>query len=444
MDYPGETQTAQTSSPTSAIMTTGNSSAGYYVTGRWRVKAEYLGDANCTAAESALANFTIVKAGARVIPNPPSQKIEYGESTPTFTPSTVFETAGDVWSTVPVCSIVTQEGASVTEDPIPPGAYVVKCAGGDPFSGDPVEYTNDPFIVEPADPTLTYTGSTGPIDAGDEITLSSTLSNKACTGTPTYAIGMTTESTIPVVSPTSTRRWEAGTYTITTTYAGDENCLPASDTQTIIVNALEVTVNATPASTTLTYGAPLRPFGPSTSGFLEWNGDPDTWVVRPSCTARDDQGDPIIASPLPVDTYSVECTGGDPGPGYTVEYIDGSLDVVQVDAAVIFNGTTGRIAPGDPVTLSIALSPDMCTSEVTYTLTPPDGSTSTVTSPLDTSTWVRGTYTITANYPDDENCNGASDTVTVNVQPRSGGFGWGNGFLGSRMESGGLILPDLL
>lgn len=85
-----------------------------------------------------------------------------------------------------------------------------------------------------------------------------------------------------------------------------------------------------------------------------------------------------------------------------------------------YTGDTGTFDPGDSLTLSATVNPDTCTMPaVTYELTYPDATTAVVTSPLDTTGFASGTYTITADYAGDGTCEASSDSAQFVLRAQS-------------------------
>lgn len=90
----------------------------------------------------------------------------------------------------------------------------------------------------------------------------------------------------------------------------------------------EVQVAATPASASIIYGDATPAIGFTATGFAAG----DDWVTPPACGIFTQASPPaqVTATPLPVGTYDISCSGGDPGPGYSVSYTSGTLTVSAV------------------------------------------------------------------------------------------------------------------
>ena len=178
----------------------------------------------------------------------------------------------------------------------------------------------------------------------------------------------------------------------------------------------EVTVTPSPASPSITYGASTPTLTPSYSGYS----GSDTAAAAPTCTVYE-QGTSteVTASPIPVGTYDTQCSGGDAGTNYQFTYAKGSLTVSKLTPTVTYTGGTSAI-PGDSLTLSSTISSGSCTGTITYALsknplTGVAGDYPLGSSPVSTTGWVPGTYTVTASYPGDANCSTASATGSLVV-----------------------------
>ncbi len=118
--------------------------------------------------------------------------------------------------------------------------------------------------VQAAQPTLTLTSPTGPVEAGTSIQLPATLTSRGVTPTGTLTLhdGNTVIATIPVSSSTSytlaTGTLALGTHTLTAVYSGDANSAPASSQPvTVLVQQAPTTASLTSSANPLTQGTAL-------------------------------------------------------------------------------------------------------------------------------------------------------------------------------------------
>ncbi len=298
-----------------------------------------------------------------VTPSPASPSITYGASTPALTPSYSGYSGSDAAATAPVCKVYLQgTSTEVTTTPLPAGTYDTQCSGGSAGTGYQFSYAKGSLTVTKAATAVTYTGTTGSLGAGGALTLSSTVSPVACTGTVTYELdddptGGTTVP-FPLIAPVSTAGWAAGTYTVTASYASDSNCDAGSDTGSLtITSATTVMVTPYPSTKSIKYGYATPSFrfkaavGTPPSAFT------GTWTTTPTCAVAPDPRrgvsgsyDPETPGPiLPVGTYPVVCTGGVGSAGETVVYVDGILTVTPAYAVKVYpksaTWTVGQTPP---------------------------------------------------------------------------------------------------
>jgi len=176
----------------------------------------------------------------------------------------------------------------------------------------------------------------------------------------------------------------------------------------------EVTVTPSPASPSITYGASTPTLTPSYSGYS----GSDTAATAPTCKVYvKDSSTEVTASPIPVGTYDTQCSGGDAGTNYQFSFSKGSLTVNKLTPTVTYTGGTSVIR-GDNLTLSSTISSGSCTGAITYKLsknplTGVVGDYPLGSSPVSTTDWLPGTYTVTATYPGDANCSTASKTASL-------------------------------
>ncbi|MFM7719263.1 MAG: MBG domain-containing protein, partial [Actinomycetota bacterium] len=99
------------------------------------------------------------------------------------------------------------------------------------------------------------------------------------------------------------------------------------------------TVTVTAGSASLTYGDAAPAYSFTAEGFL----DADGWITEPICTSDYAAGTSVAASPV-----AVTCSGGDAGPGYLVDYVDGAVTIAPTSLAVTAGDasvTYGDVAP---------------------------------------------------------------------------------------------------
>ena len=175
-----------------------------------------------------------------------------------------------------------------------------------------------------------------------------------------------------------------------------------------------MTVTPSPASPSITYGASTPTLTPSYSGYS----GSDTAATAPTCKVYvKDSSTEVTASPIPVGTYDTQCSGGDAGTNYQFSFSKGSLTVNKLTPTVTYTGGTSVIR-GDNLTLSSTISSGSCTGAITYKLsknplTGVVGDYPLGSSPVSTTDWLPGIYTVTATYPGDANCSTASKTASL-------------------------------
>ncbi|HXA83822.1 MAG TPA: MBG domain-containing protein, partial [Candidatus Dormibacteraeota bacterium] len=210
--------------------------------------------------------------------------------------------------------------------------------------------------------TLTTPG--GPL-AGK--TVSFTLNGSPAGSAVTDATGLASVST-------SLTGFAAGTYPVTTSFAGDVNNTAASGSSTLTVNPAVLTV--TSANATRIYGDPNPAFSFTITGFV--NGETAAVVSgSPSCTSAD----PTAA----VGTYPITCTTGTlSAANYTFTFVSGNLtitpaalSVAAADASRVygdpnpaFTGTITGIKNGDNITASYSTTATAASPVGTYPITP--------------------------------------------------------------------------
>ncbi|MFZ9628221.1 MAG: MopE-related protein, partial [Ilumatobacteraceae bacterium] len=90
----------------------------------------------------------------------------------------------------------------------------------------------------------------------------------------------------------------------------------------------------------------------------------------------------------------------------------GTTIIDEVPTTTTYTGDSGRILEGTSMDLSATVDPAECTTPaVTFELTYPDGTTETITDPLDTTGFEPGDYQITASYAGDGTCLPSEDTA---------------------------------
>ena len=216
----------------------------------------------------------------------------------------------------------------------------------------------------------------------------------------------------------------AGTHNITADYTGDSN-VPASTSNTVPLTVTKLTApGGGPALTvkvndaTRTAAQPNPPFTYSTSGTLV-NGDTYATAVTGTPTYT------TSAGTLP-GTFVVTVSGLTSA-NYTIQFLPGTLTVVQSPTATTLVASPAYMQYGDAVTLTATVAPGAVTGNVSFF----DGAAllgqATVSggvATLATTTLKAGTHTISAVYNGDgtyATSESAPQTVTVAKRTAVGG-----------------------
>ncbi len=310
---------------------------------------------------------------------------------------------------VPLALVGTSEQATCTTSALAGGTHAVSAT----YSGDSA-----------------YAASAGSLSGGQVVSPAPLALTVA--GTQTY--GMPSTRTFAVTTSTGFENGDtlaslSGTLSCTSTVSpgaaagpssGTISCSGLSDPNYDIayvdggMTIVPATLTVTASSASATYGAPPPTVTPSYSGFV--NGDTvKSLTTAPTCSTTE-------TASSPVGTYPTSCSGA-VDTNYLIGYVDGTVTVGAATTSLAYTGTTEVTTPAALVpaaALSSSAIPCETGQIVTFTLSsnPATGAAGTYTleaattgssgtatgAAISTSSWLAGSYTITASYAGTANC----------------------------------------
>lgn len=429
--------------------------------GNHSITATYNGDTNNSSSTSAPVLEVVNPSGATVTLSASPTTANFGQTvtlTVVVNPGTATGTVTifDSVTAAPVGSTTTLSNgtATITTNTLSVGTHSLQAFySGDPNNGS----AQSNFVTVTINLTPSTITLTGPTSAavGQSVTLTATVAPAGATGTVNFRDGNTSIGTSTLnsagIATLATSTLAAGTHTITAIYAGDAN-FGSSTSAPVTITVGTVPCVPFPSGfvpfTSVAYvsqpnsaGDRLLVGGMSAANFA-------TYQNLPLPTAPNQQfcGTVFLADGTPVVAYvptSAERAGdfspfsgllinpanNQPFPGGVIPaaLIPGTFAARIV--AALQNSTTrlsvspATSAPGQPVTLTAAVTPTSATGTVTFA----DGAStlgsaalSGGTATLTLSTLAAGTHSIIATYSGDA-ANGPSTsnavTVTVGVPP---------------------------
>jgi hypothetical protein len=269
--------------------------------GTHTLTCSFAGDTNYGPA-SDTADIVIKKLAAAVTAG--SGTKTYGDADPSMTPTSSGFLAAD--------------GIAVTQTARDPGENVGTYATHATATGAAVDnydvtYTDGALTITQATPTADATGETVTYDGqphGGACVVNG-VNGQTLPGTSTYSSGGA-----PVA---------AGTYTLTCSFAGDDNYGPSTDDATITIKRAAATVTA--GSDTKVYGQADPTLTPSSTGFLAADGIVVTQTAR-------DAGENVAS-------YATHATATGAALGnYDVSYFDGSLSITPAPLTITANNVS--------------------------------------------------------------------------------------------------------
>jgi hypothetical protein len=347
------------------------------------------------------------------------------------TGTVTFYDGATILGTAPVNA---QGVATLTTSTLSVGTHTLKAVyGGDPnYTGSTSATWTQTISL--ATTGVTLSGPTTPVDAGNPVNLSSTLTTNgvAPTGTLTLRDGNTVIATQTVTAagtfPFSTTTLSIGTHTLTMTYSGDAN------NATAVSPAITVVVQQAQTTTALTSSSNPSPLGQP--------------VTLTATVSADNPG--ISGSVTFEDGGAVIGTGTVSGGIATLTTSAFSVGMNSLTA--VYSGDTNHATSTSPVlveqitevsteNLSSSINPTVTGVNVVFTATIAavggiiptgtvvfaDGGTTIGTSPVGgtgsatfaTSTLSVGSHTITATYSGDKNDAPATATLIETIQNAS-------------------------
>ena len=324
--------------------------------------------------------------------------------------------------------------ATLTTSTLSVGTHTLTAVyGGDPNYNGSTSATWTQTISL-ATTAVTLTGPATPVDAGNPVNLSSTLSTNgvAPTGTLTLRDGGTVIATQTVTAagtfPFSTSTLSIGTHTLTMTYSGDANNAPA------VSPAITVVIQQAPSMTVLTSSSNPSPLGqPVTLTATISSGSP---AISGSVTFEDGGaviGTSAVSGGIATFTTSAFSVGAN---SLTAVYSGDTNHATSTSAVLV-----EQITEVSTENLSSSVNPTVAGVNVVFTATIAsvggiiptgtvvfaDGGTTIGTSAVGstgsatfaTSTLSVGSHTITATYSGDKNDAPATATLIETIQNSS-------------------------
>ncbi len=399
--------------------------------GTHTITALYSGDTDDTAATSAAASILVDPIPtATTLAAAPAPFGQLSTFTATLLPGTGTGTVTFTDSLSPnLVQAALQNGtATWTSTSLIPGTHIVTAA----YSGDSTHAASiSPSLaatINRDSTTLTLTAPAAPFYAGRSITLTAATSPAAAAGTILFSdptAGVLGQATLASGLATLTLpSLPAGTYTVTATYAGDPNDLPATSSPATlqVLSTSTVTTLTAPATAlyaaSITLSASVSPAPNSTLlGFLD-NGALLGTVALTNGTAT------LTTAALTPGTHTLTATfpgdsTHDPSAGTTTLTIasDPSITTLTLAQPNLLAGSSAvvtiRVAtstsaiPTGTVTLRSGTS-------VLATATLANGAAGIAYASLSIPTSTTGTFPITAFYSGDAD-TGTSDSSTLGV-----------------------------
>ncbi len=279
------------------------------------------------------------------------------------------------------------------------------------------------LTVVPATTTTTLTTSAPSTQYGDPITFTATVAPNGATGSMQFSNGSTVLGTGIIsggVAPLTTSSLNAGSYTITATYAGDGN-YASSTSAPVAQTVAKKTTSSGGAALTITVDDANRFTGQGNPAFTYTVTGTEN-LVNGDTVATAITGVPVFSTPAtptsPAGTYPVSVSGLNSN-NYTLAFVSGTLTVIQSPSTVTLTSSQNPSTYGNAVTFTAAVAAD-ATGIVTFT----DQTTSSILGTatvsggvaiLMTSALSVGTHAIVATYGGDSKYSAASSSILSQV-----------------------------
>ncbi len=364
--------------------------------GVYTITATFAGNDNYLGSE-ATATVVVKQATSLVTITAPSE-ITYGDE---LTVDTALTSGGEIIDG-DVAVVVKDDGGNVVDDltKLGAGSYTITAtfAGNDNYLGDEATAT---VVVKQASSVVTITAPSE-ITYGDELTVDTALTSGGEIIDGDVAVVVKDDGGNVVDDLT---KLGAGSYTITATFAGNDNYLGDEATATVVVKQASSVVTIT-APSEITYGDELTVDTALTSGGEIIDGDVAVVV-------KDDGGNVVDdLTKLGAGSYTITATfaGND---NYLGDEATATVVVKQASSVVTITAPS-EIVYGDALTVGTALTSDgqAIAGDVAVVVKDADGVVVD-----DLTKLPAGSYTITATFAGNDNYIGSEATATVVVNP---------------------------
>jgi len=324
-------EAGDTAPSTPAICTTAATSSSTVAGGPYSTSCSGASDPDYAISYDNAATVAVAPASLLITATPLSTVMPYGGPVPGVTPTyTGLVNGASASATPPICTT-----AATATSPLAGSPYATRCSG----ASDPnytITYNNTATIAVVPDPLVV--GVTGTQVYGGTPVYTPSYVGISWVGSdgPSVVTGKLVCST----NATASSPVAGSPYTIS-------NCsgLSAANYQIgysygeLTVTAEPLTITATPASTTMTYGGPVPAVTPTYTGLVNGSSAPATPAT---CTTTLTATSPVSGSP-----YATGCSGAK-DPNYAISYSNGAtITVVPRPIAVTVTGT--QLYGGTPV-----------------------------------------------------------------------------------------------
>ena len=279
------------------------------------------------------------------------------------------------------------------------------------------------LTVVPASTTTALTTSAPSTQYGDSITFTATVVPSAATGSVQFSNGSTVLGTGTIsggVAPLTTSSLNAGSYTITATYAGDGN-YASSTSAPVAQTVAKKTASGGGAALVITVDDASRHTGQGNPAFTYTVTGTEN-LVNGDTVATAITGVPVFSTPAtptsPAGTYPVSVSGLNSN-NYTLAFVSGTLTVIQSPSTVTLTSSQNPSTYGNAVTFTATVAAD-ATGTVTFTDHTTNSTLGTATisggvATLMTGALSTGTHAIVATYGGDSKYSAATSSALSQV-----------------------------
>ena len=384
------------------------------IAGTYTVVANYVGNANYSAAMSSPTTFTINQAGITVTLASPPNSIVYDGTTDvtSWVQATVTGVAGQPAPTGSVTfayySGSTTSGSPLSSSPVNAGTYTVVANYPGDADYPPASSASVTFTIAKAGvsvtlasppPSIVYDGTTD-VTNWVKATVTGVAGAPAPSGTTTftYYTGMTPTGTPLTSSPTG-----AGTYTVVANYSGDSNYAGTTSsptTFTIAKAGVSVTLASPPPSIVYDGTTDVTNWVKATVTGVAGAPAPSGTTTFTYYTGMTPTGTPLTSSPTGAGTYTVVANySGDSNYAgttsspttFTIAKAGVSVTLASPPPSIVYDGTTDvtNWVKATVTGVAGAPAPSGTTTFTYYTGMTPTGTplTSSPTAPARTPSW---------------------------------------------------------